>query len=464
MPDTVSDRSLLPPVSPLPLLARAQLLGVFFGDRLAMLTKFAQYGGDISRFRFGNRYVVLVNEAQAVGEVLLEREEDYHKGPALSVYSRPLLGNGLLTSEGDFHRKQRRLASPAFAHKRIVGYATPMAEATERIQASWVTGETIDVSHEMMRLTLGIVGKTLFDVENMDDDADTLGSSLTAIMHYFIRIVRAPIRTFSATLPPWEQDARKALAYLNGTIYRLIEERRQDKRDTGDLLSMLILAHDPDDDSDSGMENTQIRDEVMTLFLAGHETTANALSWTWYLLAQNPEIYARLQSEIDTVLQGRTPTYDDLERLPYTLQVLKESMRLYPPVYALVRQAMTETQIAGHRIPRKAIVLFSPYLLHRRPDYFPDPHVFDPERWTETFEKTRPRYAYLPFGGGPRICIGAAFAQMEGHLLLAALAQRVTFSLPHPGYEVKPEPLITLRPKGGLKLTVTCRSPHQATV
>ena len=455
----------LPFVPQLPLQARAKLLGVFFGDRLAMLTKFAHDGGDISRFRFGSRYIVLVNEAKAVGELLLDREADFHKGPALSIYSRPLLGNGLLTSEGDFHRKQRLLSSPAFAHKRIVGYAAPMAHAAERVQAVWKTGQTVDVSHEMMRLTLGIVGKTLFDVENLENDADTLGRSLTAIMRYFIRIVRSPIRTHSTTVPPWEREARQAITHLDSTIYGLIEERRRGKRDTGDLLSMLILAHDPEgDDSDFAMGNRQIRDEVMTLFLAGHETTANALAWTWYLLAKNPSIYARLQNEVDKVLRGRTPTYEDLDRLSYTLQVLKESMRLYPPVYALTRQAMTETQIAGYRIPAKAIVLSSPYLLHRRPDYFPNPEIFNPDRWTDDFERTRPRYAYLPFGGGPRICIGAAFAQMEGHLLLATLAQRVTFSLPHPTYEVKPEPLITLRPKGGLNLIVTRRPSALATV
>jgi cytochrome P450 len=458
MPDALStDTNVLPYVSPLPLRAQARLLSVFFGDRLAMLIRFAELGGDLSRFRFGNRYVVLVNEATAVGEVLLDREEDFHKGPALSVYSRPLLGNGLLTSEGDFHRKQRRLSSPAFAHKRIISYAAPMGEAGERIQAAWKTGETVDVSHEMMRLTLGIVGKTLFDVDNLESDADTLGQSLTAIMRYFIRVVRAPIRPISASVPPWEKTTRRSLEYLDSMIYRLIEERRREKRDTGDLLSMLILAHDPNEVSDSGMDSRQIRDEVMTLFLAGHETTANALAWTWYLLAKHPEIYARLQREVDTVLRGRTPAYEDLEHLPFTLQVLKESMRLFPPVYALVRQAIKETRIAGRRVPRKAIVLFAPYLLHRRPDYFPNPDFFDPDRWTEEFERTRPRYAYLPFGGGPRICIGAAFAQMEGHLLLATLAQRVTFSLPYLGYEVTPEPLITLRPKGGLNLVVTRR-------
>ena len=255
MPDTISllDSEKLPFVPQLPLRARAQLLGVFFGDRLAMLTKFARYGGDISRFRFGSRYIVLVNEATAVGELLLEREADFHKGPALSIYSRPLLGNGLLTSEGDFHRKQRRLSSPAFAHKRIVSYAAPMAEATERVLSHWETGQTVDVSHEMMRLTLGIVGKTLFGVENLEDDADTLGKSLTTIMHYFIRLVRSPVRLSSATLPPWEQEARRAITHLDGTIYRMVEERRREKRDTGDLLSMLILAHDPEgDDGDSG--------------------------------------------------------------------------------------------------------------------------------------------------------------------------------------------------------------------
>ncbi|MBC8102602.1 MAG: cytochrome P450 [Cytophagales bacterium] len=457
MTDTLDTLPLLP-VAPLPLKDQARLLAIFFGDRLQMLLRFAESGGELSRFRFASRYVVLANAPGVVGEALLEREADYRKGPALSVYSRPLLGNGLLTSEGGFHRKQRRLSAPAFAHRQIVGYAKPMAEAAERLQEPWTTGQTLDVSREMMRLTLGIVGTTLFGVGNLEDDADTLGRSLTTVMQYFLKVIQSPVRLFSATIPPWEVRAKASLGHLDATIYRLIADRRREPRNAGDLLSVLLLAQDTEDGETATMTDQQVRDEVMTLFLAGHETTSNALTWTWYLLAKHPLIYAKVQAEVDEVLGGRTPTYDDLSRLPVTLQVLKESLRLYPPVYAIVRQATTDTQLGGKRIPARAIVLVSPYLLHRRPETFPEPDRFLPERWTAPFEKSLPRHAYLPFGGGPRICIGAAFALMEGHLLLATLAQRITFRLPHTGYEATPEPLITLRPRGGLPLVVTRRT------
>ena len=443
-------------VPSLPAPARLRLLRVFFGDRLTLLKRFADGGQEIVGFRFARRYVVFLNEARAVGEVLLEKEADYHKGPALSIYSRPLLGNGLLTSEEGFHRRQRRLVAPAFAHRRVVSYAAPMAEAAEQAQARWQHGQVLDIAPEMTRLTLAIVGQTLFNAPHIEDEADELGSALTAIMNYFLTIVRSPIRLPFSWIPPWEGEARAAIVRLNSTILKLIHDRRACGRDEGDLLSMLLLAQDTEDDG-AGMTDTQIRDELMTLFLAGHETTANALIWTWYLLAKHPEIYRRLQDEVDTALAGRTPTYADLERMPYTLQVLKESMRLYPPAYAIVRQAIRDTEIAGRRVPRKAIVLISPYMLHRRPDYFADPERFDPDRWTPEADQRRPRYAYLPFGGGPRICVGAAFAQMEGHLILAALAQRVTFSLVAPDREVVPDPVITLRPQGAVSMRVTRR-------
>jgi cytochrome P450 len=229
---------------------------------------------------------------------------------------------------------------------------------------------------------------------------------------------------------------------------------------------MLLLATETDRDSAGGMTDRQVRDELMTLFLAGHETTANALAWTWYLLAQHPDIYARMQAETDAAMASdpdRLPDHADLDRMPYTLQVFKEAMRLYPPAYAIARQALVPTQIAGYRVPRGAVVLISPYMLHRRPDAFPDPERFDPDRWTPERERTRPRYSYLPFGGGPRICIGAAFALMEGHLCLAAIARRVTFTLAYPQRPVQTEPLITLRPRGPIALRVHRRAPQTGT-
>ncbi len=428
---------------------------ILTADRLTMIRHMGSClheNGAIGRYQFGTRTVILVNTPEAVGEVFLSREEDYHKGPALSIYSRPLLGNGLLTSEGDFHRRQRRLSAPAFAHKRVAAYAPFMAQATEKRQATWKDGETVDMSREMMRLTLAIVGKTLFNDESVEDEADELGKALTVAMRFFINVMRFPVRLPFAWIPPWATDVKAALSRLDETIYRLIDERRQSGQDAGDLLSMLMLARE----DGVGMDNKQIRDETMTLFLAGHETTANALAWTLYLLATHPEIYARVEAEVDAALLGNTPTYEHLAALPYTLQVIKEAMRLYPPAYATVRQAQRETEILGYHIPAKAIVLISPYLLHHRTDYFPAPEKFIPERFAPDAEQARPRYAYLPFGGGPRICIGAAFALMEAQIILATLVQRVRFRLAV-DTPIVAEPLITLRPKGGDPMLVTRR-------
>lgn len=425
------------------------------GDRLAMLIKMgaALHEGRIGRHQFGTRTVILVNTPEDVGEVFLTREEDYRKGPALSLYARPLLGNGLLSSEGDFHRRQRRLAAPAFAHKRVAAYTPFMAEATETAQARWQDGETIDLSQEMMRLTLTIVGKTLFDTDDVEGEADELSRALTIAMQFFIDILRSPVRPPFAWVPPWAKDVRWALGRLDETIYRLIAERRESGKDTGDLLSMLLFARNEDG---AGMDDKQIRDETMTLFLAGHETTANLLAWTWYLLATHPDIYKRVREETDAQLAGRTPTFDDLEAMPYSLQVIKESMRLYPPAYAVVRQALRPTRIGHYHVPAKAVVVTSPYLLHRRPDAFPDPERFVPERFTPEAEQARARYAYLPFGAGPRICIGAAFALMEAQLILCTIVQRVTLRRVS-NEPIVPEPLITLRPRGGVPLIVERR-------
>jgi cytochrome P450 len=435
---------------------------LFRSGRLAFLEDFAQSLGPerVGTVRFGTRLLVLVNDPGLVGDVLLGREADFRKGPALSVYSRPLLGDGLLTSEGAFHRRQRRLVTPAFTPRRLASYADAFAASAEETQAAWRDGQTIDAADAMTRLTLRVVGKTLFDAEHVTGEAEELGDALTILMRWLMRTLDTPVRLPFAWIPPWRWDVRDALARLDVTVYRLIHDRRASGEDTGDLLSMLLLARDAE--TGEAMDDRQTRDEVMTLFLAGHETTANALAWTWHLLTSHPDIYRRVQQEADDTLGGRTPTYDDLPRLPYTLQVLKESMRLYPPAYVLVRQALCDTSIGPFRVPARAVVLISAYLLHRDPHHFPEPERFDPDRFAPDAERTLPRNAYLPFGGGPRVCIGAAFALTEAHLILATLAQRVTFERP-PGSapKVEMEPLMTLRPKGGIPLLVRKRDTNR---
>lgn len=430
---------------------------ILFGpNRLRFLRFVDQAAGKspIIRLRFGPRTVHLVRDADAAGEILLARANDFSKGPELGVYSRPLLGSGLLTSEGDFHKAQRKTINPVFAHRRIVAYAEPMAQATEEMAAGWRDGESVDIDREMTRLTLRIVGETLFGVTGMDDGADKLGHSLSVAMRYFIGVIRSPLRPPFATIPFWKRDVTSAMAHLDSAVFQMIAERRATGASGNDLLSLLLSARD---DDGKPMPDKQVRDEAMTLFLAGHETTANALAWTFYLLAKHPIIYARVQSEVDDHLQGRTPTYADLDQMPYTLQAIKEAMRLYPPAYAFMRQAIRDTEVAGFRLSARTTTILSVYLLHRRPEYFPEPDRFDPDRFAPGAEKTRPRFAYLPFSGGSRACIGAAFALMEAHLVVVTLLQRASITLARPEHEQETETLITLRPKDGIPMRITKR-------
>ncbi len=425
-------------------------LQAMFGDRLTMLKQLGGQISDIGSTRLGPRNIVLLNTSELAQELLVEQHDAFHKGPGLSTFGRPVLGNGLLTSEDELHRHQRKLVAPAFAHRRVASYADTMAEYSEQAQRHWADGATVDVAKEMMRLTLGIVGKTLFDADVLGD-ADEVGKAITIVMRYTTSQVRRPIHIPLAWNTPGNRKMRGAVAALNSIIYRMIEQRRASGEDKGDLLSMLLLAQDEDDGS--YMSDKQVRDEAMTLFLAGHETTANATAWTWYLLSQHPDAYAKMQAEVDGVLQGRTPSLPDLPNLPYTMKALKESMRLYPPAYAIGRQAMRDVRIGGHLIAKGTIVLVSPYLMQRKPEYFAQPERFMPERWSAEMEKALPRYAWMPFGGGPRICIGNQFAMMEGQLILATIAQRVSFTLV-PRQRIATDPLITLRPKYGIKMQV----------
>ncbi len=412
----------------------------------------AQYG-DISYFRLGPQEAFFLNHPDYIKDVLVTNHHYFHKGLALQRAKR-LLGEGLLTSEGEFHRRQRRLAQPAFHRARIASYAGVMTDYASQTRARWRDGETLDMSEEMMRLTLGIVGKTLFDADVVSDAQD-VGEAMTVVMDLF-NTITIPFFELLQKLPlPQLRRFDKAKARLDAIIYRLIEERRRGGEDRGDLLSMLLLAQDTEGDG-GAMTDEQLRDEVMTIFLAGHETTANALTWTWYLLSQNPEAETKLHEEIELVLAGQLPTFEDVAQLKYTEMVLAESMRLYPPAWALGRLALEEFEIAGYVVPRKSLVLMSQYVMHRDPRYFPEPLQFNPDRWTAEARDSRPQFSYFPFGGGPRRCIGEGFAWMEGVLLIAALAQQWQMRLV-PNHPVALKPVITLRPKYGMRMTVESR-------
>ncbi|MDT7688202.1 MAG: hypothetical protein QOE46_961 [Acidobacteriota bacterium] len=428
----------------------------FRRDPLAFLTRVAREYGDVTRFKAGPQSIYLLNHPDYVRDVLVTHHARFRKGRALQRAKR-LLGEGLLTSEGDFWRRQRRLAQPAFHRQRISSYARVMVEYAVKTSRSWRDGETLDVADEMMRLTLAVVGKTLFDAD-VESDADEVGAALSEVMSLFGYLM-LPFSELLEKIPllPPRRRFERARARLDAVIYRIIEERRRAVADRGDLLSTLLLAVDEEGDR-TGMTNEQLRDEVMTLFLAGHETTANALTWGWYLLAQNPEVEARLHAELDTVLEaGRLPTFEDMAALRYTEMVVAETMRLYPPAWAVGRLAIEEHEVAGFRIPRGALVLVSQYVMHRDPRFFPDPERFDPERWTPEAKAARPQFSYFPFGGGPRRCIGEGFAWTEAVLILATLARRWRLRL-LPGHTVETQPRITLRPgKGGVPVRLERR-------
>ena len=413
---------------------------------LAFFQSLAQRYGDISYFRLGKQEAFFFNHPDYIKDILVTNHQNFMKGLALQRAKR-LLGEGLLTSEGDFHRRQRRLAQPAFHRARIAAYANSVTAYAEQTSERWSDGATFDISREMMRLTLAIVGKTLFDAD-VESDAGEVGEAMTVVMNLF-NTISIPFYDLLQKLPlPQNRRFENAKARLDAIVYRLIDEHRRSGKDRGDLLSMLLLAQDTEGDG-TQMSDTQLRDEAMTIFLAGHETTANLLTWTWYLLSQNPEAETKLHQEIGQVLGSSLPAFEAIEQLRYTEMILAESMRLYPPAWAVGRMALNDCEIGGYLVPRKSLVLMSQYVMHHDPRYFADPLRFDPERWTAPAREARPQFSYFPFGGGPRRCIGEGFAWMEGILLLATLASRWQMRLMqhHP---VALNPLITLRPKGGM--------------
>ena len=428
-------------------------LPAFRAHPIDFLMRMAREYGDLPYFRLGPQHVYLVNHPDLVREVLVTNQANFTKSRALQR-ARVLLGEGLLTSEGQFHLRQRRLVQPAFHRERLAAYASVMSEYGVRLRDRWKAGSTVDVSHEMMRLTLAVVGKTLFSAE-VEEEASEIGEALTIVLKMF-RMLMMPFSEYLEKLPlPSIRRFDKARARLDKTIYGLIHERRRSGEDTGDLLSMLLLAHDEEADG-SGMTDQQVRDEALTLFLAGHETTANALTWTWYLLSQNPECERRLHEEIDSVLEGRVPAMSDLPQLRYSEMVFAEAMRLYPPAWAIGRMSKGPFELGGIKIAGKSICIVSPYVMQRDPRWFPNPERFDPERWTTEARDARPKFSYFPFGGGARVCIGERFAWMEGVLMIAAIAQKWKLKLT-PDQRVEPLPLITLRTKYGMRMIVEPR-------
>ncbi|HWI62884.1 MAG TPA: cytochrome P450 [Symbiobacteriaceae bacterium] len=416
----------------------------FRQDPLALLTRVAHEYGDIARLQIGPWDFYLLNNPDYIEQVLVTQNRLFAKGRGLDA-SSPVLGNGLLTSEGEFWRRQRRLAQPAFHRDRITAYGTTMTEYALRHIEPWQDGARLDLLREMMHLTLAIAAKTLFSAD-VAEEADTVGAALDVTMSSFNDRSRSIIKIPYSWPTPSNRRLEKAVRQLNAIIYRIIDERRASGEDTGDLLSMLLHAVDEDG---SQMTPEQLRDETMTLFLAGHETTANTMSWTWYLLGQNPAAGARLQQEVDAVLGDRAPTPADLPRLPYTEAVINEAMRLYPPAWIMGRKATAPFELAGYSFPAGTEVLFSQWVMHRHARWFDDPLAFRPERWLDGLAKRLPAFAFFPFGGGPRMCIGKGFALMEAQLVLATIARRFRFEL-LPDQPVQTYPTITLRPAPGI--------------
>ena len=436
----------IPAVPGLPLLGN---LLAFRRNRLALHEQAARLG-PFTRLSMAHIPVYVVTCGELAHEVLVDQAASFRKSVGIR-FLRPLLGDGLLTSEGEPHRRHRKLLAPAFAPRRIAGYGEIMVDETREQLARWSPGEHIDLAAEMMQMTLAIAGRTLFGVD-VRRDASIVAEALELAMHAMVASITSPVRLGERWPLPRHLRMKRAVRLLDEVVYRLIASGRKLGADRGDVLSMLLLARDEDDGT--GLTDREVRDEVMTLLLAGHETTANALTWTWYELGRNPDALARLEAEIQRVIgvRARAITPDDLPALPWTAAVIDEAMRLHPPAYITGRESLHEIDLAGHHFPAKTIVLINIRGIHRRADYYPNPLAFRPERMLPDARKARPRHHYLPFGAGPRVCIGAHFAQIEAQLALATMVQHARLRLLKS--DVSAEPLVTLRPRGGMPALV----------
>lgn len=428
-------------------------------DALGTLRRVAREYGDIVRLPVAFQDRIFLNHPDFIEQVLVIQQAKFHKSELTKRIVEGLLGQGLLISEGDFWRRQRRLAQPAFHRSRINDYAATMTESAQRHIQGWRDGEQRDLAREMMALTLDVAVRTLFGT-TLPDEAQQVGHSMTFLMRYSLSRQRSPIRIPESWPTPRNQRATRERAYLDSLVYRIIEQRQSLSQTAGgnghhaDLLSLLMSAMDEDG---TQMTPKQLRDETMTLFLAGHETTAQMLAWTWYLLSQNPAVEARLHEELRGVLNGRPPESADFPKLPYLYALMHEVLRLYPPAYIIARTSIEPSQIGGYDFPAGVTMLISQWVMHRDSRFYDDPDAFRPERWLNGLADKLPAGAYFPFGDGPRRCIGQGFAMLEAAIVIATLAQRFQFRLV-PGHPVEPEPLITLRPRHGIRTTLHSRS------
>lgn len=417
-------------------------------DPLRFALAMMQQYGAIARVRFLFWPGYLVNHPHGVKHVLEENHRNYTKDMYTLKFFRPLLGNGLLTNDGESWLHQRRLVQPAFHRQSMATFGKLVTGVTGAMLERWrgfaSSSEPLDISAEMMRLALRITGLALFNID-LSNEADAVGQAFATVRTLLSDYIYAPFTSLNRRI---QTTVRK----LDTLIYDIINKHRRRGTDPGDLLSLLLSARD--EETGLGMSDRQVRDEVVTLLLASYETTATTLTWTWYLLSQHPEVEHRLQIELDEVLGGQRPTLERLVDLPYIQMVIKEALRLYPPVFCLGRKARSDDEISGHTIPAGSMLLLCPYTTHRHPDFWEQPEVFDPQRFTPEHSAGRPYYAYFPFGGGPRLCIGQHFAMMETQLILATIAQRYRLQLV-PGHPVEPELSLTLRPRHGLSMTVS---------
>jgi cytochrome P450 len=430
-------------------------LGAFKKQPLEMLSTWWRQHGDALRFRLGPKTLHLFSHPDLAEEILIQQADRFVKvyDPQRPVGLALVLGNGLVTSSGEVWKRHRRIIQPIFHRSRMAAMADRMAKVGEQRVARWADhgGQPVDISAEMMQLALEVISQTMFTT-SMVQHIEQISHALRVSLKYAFDSFHNPLR-----LPIWVPTARNrefraVTQFIDGLIYGLISERRRTGATHGDLLNLLLQARD--EETGAGLSDQELRDEALTIFAAGHETTANALAWTWYLLATHLEAKARFHEEVDRVLQGRTPTADDLPHLPYTRAVFDESLRLYPPAPAVQRKAATSTTVGGLSLPEGALVLVGTYNLHRHPAFWRDPERFLPERWLDG-ERPAARYAYMPFGAGPRACVGIHFASVEGPLLLALIGRRYDLQLAQE--TVTPELMVTLRPKGGIRMRLLSR-------
>ncbi len=431
-------------------------------DVLGLFERGLREYGDTVRYQFGPWDFITIHRPEDIRTVLLERHADFHKSPSYQGLEL-VLGKGLLTTEDTTWQRQRKLATPAFHHKRLLGmYETMLRCAVDHADA-WAEltrtepAPVVDVHEQMSALTFRIVGLTLCSTE-LSDHAGAMGPALTFVLGYANDLVTS----LMLSPPPWVPTPRnlrfrKALAVVDEVVHGIIAQRRRSGEDPGDLLGMLMAAKVEDEAGQESLSDRELRDNIATLVIAGHETTANALTWTFLLLARHPEIEARLLAEIEQVCGSAPPTVEQLASLTYTGQVIDEALRLYPPAWIFEREAQVDLELGGYEIPKGTLLAVPTWTLHRHPDHWEQPSRFDPDRFTEKAKAARQRYVYLPFGGGPRQCIGTAFALAEAKLVLASLVQRFRLELV-PGQDVRPDPAVTLRPRHGLKMRLHARA------